>query len=69
MRNPLRFSPTCIAPPPSTARAFVVEFVIPGPETLHFAKLFDVHMICVVSGRERTEEDYAALSAKADGTT
>jgi hypothetical protein len=43
------------------ARAFVVEFVVPGPEIPHFAKLFDIHMMCAATGRERTEEEYAAL--------
>jgi hypothetical protein len=46
---------------PPQARAFVAEFVVPGPETPHFAKLCDIHMMCVLTGRERTEEEYAAL--------
>jgi hypothetical protein len=46
---------------PPHARAFVAEFVVPGPETPHFAKLCDIHMMCVLTGRERTEEEYAAL--------
>jgi hypothetical protein len=27
----------------------------------HFAKLFDIHMMCWGSGRERTQEEYALL--------
>lgn len=46
-------------------RVFIVEHVIPDPETPHFAKLFDVHMMCWGTGRERTQEEYAALLAKA----
>jgi hypothetical protein len=46
---------------PRHARAFVAEFVVPGPDTPHFAKLFDIHMMCVLTGRERTEDEYAAL--------
>jgi O-methyltransferase domain/Dimerisation domain len=46
---------------PRHARAFVAEFVVPGPDTPHFAKLFDTHMMCVLTGRERTEDEYAAL--------
>jgi O-methyltransferase domain/Dimerisation domain len=46
---------------PRHARAFVAEFVVPGPDTPHFAKLFDIHMMCVLTGRERTEAEYAAL--------
>ena len=45
----------------ATARTFVAEFIVPGPETPHFAKLFDIHMMCGVTGRERTEEEYGAL--------
>ena len=46
-------------------RVFIVEHVIPGPETSHFAKLFDIHMMCWGTGRERTQEEYAALLEKA----
>jgi hypothetical protein len=49
----------------SRARAFVAEFVVPGPETPHFAKLFDIHMMCATSGAERTEEEYAKLFERA----
>lgn len=50
---------------PSGAKAFVAEYIVPGAGTSHFAKLFDIHMMCVTSGRERTEEEYAALFHKA----
>jgi O-methyltransferase len=40
---------------------FTIEHVIPGPDTPHFAKLFDIHMMCWGTGRERTVEEYAAL--------
>jgi hypothetical protein len=43
------------------ARLFVVEHIIPDPGTPHFAKLFDIHMMCWGTGRERTAEEYAAL--------
>lgn len=43
------------------ARLFIIEHIVPGPETSHFSKLFDVHMLCVLSGRERTEEEYLGL--------
>ena len=46
-------------------RIFLVEHVIPGPGTFHFSKLFDIHMMCWGTGRERTEEEYAALLQKA----
>lgn len=50
---------------PPRARVFVAEFVVPGPETPHFSKLFDVHMLCATTGQERTEREYAALFDRA----
>ncbi|WP_415281939.1 methyltransferase [Candidatus Nitrososphaera sp. FF02] len=50
---------------PPGGRIFVVEHVVPGPETPHFAKLFDIHMMCALTGRERTEKEYAGLLEKA----
>ncbi len=46
---------------PAHARVFVAEYVVPDPQTPHFAKLFDVHMMCATSGQERTEPEYAVL--------
>ncbi len=43
------------------ARLFIVEHIIPDADTPHFAKLFDLHMMCWGTGRERTAEEYAAL--------
>jgi len=43
------------------ARLFIVEHVVPGPEIPHFSKLFDIHMLCALTGKERTEEEYLAL--------
>ena len=40
---------------------FIAEHMVPGPEKPHFSKLFDIHMICVATGRERTVEEYANL--------
>ena len=50
---------------PTEARLFIVEHVIPGPETPHFSKLFDIHMLCALTGKERTEEEYVALLKQA----
>jgi hypothetical protein len=47
------------------ARVFVAEFLVSGPETPDFAKVFDVHMLCATTGQERTEGEYAALLARA----
>ena len=43
------------------ARVFIIEHIIPDPATPHFAKLFDVHMMCWGTGRERTIAEYAVL--------
>jgi SAM-dependent methyltransferase len=43
------------------SRIFLIEHVVPGPETPHFAKLYDIHMMCWGNGRERTAPEYARL--------
>lgn len=45
----------------TAGRVFIVEHVVPPAGTPHFAKLFDIHMLCWGTGRERTELEYAAL--------
>jgi DNA-binding HxlR family transcriptional regulator len=47
------------------ARLFVVEHIVPGPDTPHFSKLFDIHMLCALTGKERTEEEYLELLKQA----
>jgi len=32
-----------------------------GPEKPPFSKLFDLHMMCVATGKERTTKEYADL--------
>jgi hypothetical protein len=46
---------------PAKARLFIAEHVVQGPETSHFSKLFDIHMLCALTGKERTEEEYLQL--------
>lgn len=46
---------------PRDARLFIIEQVVPGPDSPHFSKLFDVHMMVWGNGRERTAEEYAEL--------
>lgn len=46
-------------------RIFIVEHIVQGPRDPHFSKLYDIHMMCWGSGRERTEAEYAALLAAA----
>ena len=42
----------------------IAEHLVPGPEEPHFSKLFDIHMMCVATGIERTVEEYADLLKK-----
>jgi hypothetical protein len=46
---------------PQHGRVWIMEEVVPGPETPHFSKLFDIHMIIMLTGKERTLEEYAGL--------
>ncbi len=46
---------------PPHGRVLIIERIVPGPGTPHFAKLFDILMIIVSTGRERTLEEYAGL--------
>lgn len=50
---------------PEGGRVFIVEYIIPDADTPHFAKLYDIHMMCWGTGQERTVEEYAALLQKA----
>lgn len=47
------------------ARVFIMEHVVPAPNVPHFAKLFDIHMMCWGTGQERTEAQYAELLRRA----
>jgi len=46
-------------------RVFIIEHLITEPAVPHFAKLFDNHMMCWGTGRERTPAEYAALLERA----
>lgn len=50
---------------PPDGRLFVIETVIPGPGTSHYAKRLDVVMMVQTGGRERTREEYADLLERA----
>lgn len=49
-----------------TARLLLIEQVIPPGDGASFAKLYDLHMLVLSGGRERTENEYRALLAAAD---
>jgi hypothetical protein len=42
-------------------RVLIVEHIVPGPGQPHFAKLFDIQMMCCSTGRERTEDEYVGV--------
>jgi ubiquinone/menaquinone biosynthesis C-methylase UbiE/predicted transcriptional regulator len=51
---------------PKHARLFIAEHLVPGPDKPHFSKLFDIHMMCVASGKERTVDEYSSLLQQSD---
>jgi hypothetical protein len=50
---------------PENGRVLIIEQVVPGPDTPHFSKLFDIHMLIMLTGRERTLEEYTKLLEEA----
>ena len=54
---------------PKLARVFVAEFVVPGPDTPHFAKLFDIHMMCMLTGGNGRKRSIPRFSMRRGGTT
>lgn len=51
---------------PPDARIFVIEAIVPGPGTSHYAKRLDVDMMVLTGGHERTYAEHAALLDAAD---
>jgi predicted transcriptional regulator len=47
------------------SKIFIIENIVPNPETSHFSKLFDIHMMCATTGRERTIEEYQEILIQA----
>lgn len=50
---------------PPDGRVFVIEAIVPGPKTDHFAKQLDVTMMVLLGGRERAEAEYVTLLDRA----
>jgi SAM-dependent methyltransferase len=59
----VRILRNCRAAMSETARLLVIERVVPPGNTPSEAKLFDVNMLVVIGGRERTEREHRALFA------
>lgn len=49
----------------SGSRMFLFELLVPESEDPHDAKVNDIHMMCVSSGRERTSGEYGELLDRA----
>jgi SAM-dependent methyltransferase len=47
------------------SKLLVVETVLPGDNAMHFGNLYDMAMLVLVGGQERTEAEYSALANKA----
>src|SRR5262249_17870297 len=50
---------------PPQGRVVILQHIVPSPDTPHVAKLFDLHMLMRLTGRERTLEEYTRLLADA----
>lgn len=50
---------------PPHGKLILLEQVIPAPGVVHFSKFLDLEMLVVTTGRERTEDQYRSLMAKA----
>ena len=61
----LRLLSTCRAAMAPDARLLVIERVVPEGNAPAEAKLFDINMLVVAGGRERTELEYRRLFAEA----
>ena len=63
-RDPIEHPQAATGP----ARVFIVEHVVPEPDVPHFSKLFDIHMMCWGTGRERTEAEYVRCWSELAGS-
>jgi hypothetical protein len=54
---------------PRNARVFVIEHVVPGPETPHLAKLFDLHMMCWGRGGRGWRTSTSRFSTRRGGSS
>jgi hypothetical protein len=60
----LKILENCRRAMPDNGRLLLVEWVMPSGNDLHPAKFLDLTMLVYTGGRERTDEEYAALFAK-----
>ncbi len=55
----------CRAAMSSGGRVLLIERVVPGPDEPDYGKLLDLEMLVLPGGQERTQDEYAALLARA----
>src|SRR5262249_50235777 len=48
-----------------SGRLLLLEQVVPGPNVKSFSKLYDLHLLVMTGGRERTGEEFRTLLASA----
>ena len=46
---------------PHTGRLLIIDAVLPPGDVPHFGKLLDLTMMAMLTGRERSEDEFAAL--------
>lgn len=51
---------------PQNGKLLLVESIVPADAQPHYSKFFDVIMLTMTGGRERTESEYASLLEKAE---
>ena len=44
-----------------TSALMICEWIVPGSEESHFAKIVDIAMLCISSGRQRTVDEFTKL--------
>ena len=57
---------TIHAAAPADGRVFIIERLLPGPDTSHPSKRADIEMMVINDSRERTEAEYRTLLDRAD---
>ncbi|HEU5101900.1 MAG TPA: methyltransferase [Roseiflexaceae bacterium] len=50
---------------PAHARLLVIEQMVPDDPGPHWSKMVDIHMLTLIGGRQRTQQEYAALFERA----
>jgi len=52
----------------ASSRLYISEMVVPPPHERHFSKIFDMHMLCASTGKQRTISEFAQLLSNSGWT-